>query len=363
MTKIKILLIEDNPGDVRLIQEILKEADPVKFILESESRLSKGLANLNSGNFHLLLLDLNLPDSKGLNTIKTALKETSNVPIVVFTSIDDEDTGIEALKEGAQDYLIKGQIRKELLVRAIHYAIERQKLKNKMELMKEEFLAIMAHDLKSPLSTIKSYAEILEEPEFGEICEEKTTYTKNIHYLCNMQLALIDNIVHSAKINAGKMKYCYENFSLKDLLSNLFSVFEAESRNSKIMLEMDCSNDIFVFADHIRMEQVFQNLISNAFRYTREEGRISISAYPEKGRIKITVSDTGIGIPAKEQEQLFQKYGQTEGKQFSSGLGLFIVKNILLAHNSEIKLESEEGKGTTFLFSLEQTSWDMEEKS
>ena len=125
---IKILLIEDNPGDARLLREMLTEIDGVPFDLEWSDRLSAGLERLGEKNIDAVLLDLTLPDSKGLDTFTRLQKETAGkVPITVLSGMDDADLAIQAVREGAQDYLVKGEIGSSLLARAIRYAIERKR--------------------------------------------------------------------------------------------------------------------------------------------------------------------------------------------------------------------------------------------
>jgi len=125
---IRILLIEDNPGDIRLIREMLGEVGTVSFNLKWADQLSRGLERLAKGGIDVLLLDLSLPDSHGFDTFTKAHTQVPEVPIVVLTDLNDETVGIRAMQEGAQDYLVKGQVDKNLLVRSIRYAVERQQL-------------------------------------------------------------------------------------------------------------------------------------------------------------------------------------------------------------------------------------------
>jgi len=124
---IKILLIEDNPGDVRLIQEMLSEASGVSFDLECAGRFSTGLERFAEGGIDVVLLDLGLPDSRGLETFTKVHAQVPEVPIVVLTGLNDATLAIKAVQEGAQDYLVKGQVGSNLLVRSVHYAIERKR--------------------------------------------------------------------------------------------------------------------------------------------------------------------------------------------------------------------------------------------
>lgn len=125
---IRVLLIEDSPGDVRLIEEMLKETDPGRFKLEHVDKLSTGLKHLEKGGFDVLLLDLGLPDSKGIQTLEKALTQASEVPIIVLTGLADEAVGIKAVQGGAQDYLVKGPVDSELLIRSMRYALERKRM-------------------------------------------------------------------------------------------------------------------------------------------------------------------------------------------------------------------------------------------
>ena len=128
-----VLLIEDNPGDARLIREMLAEGPPSEFELVLADRLAEGLARLSEGGIDVILLDLMLPDAYVLQTLQRTLQHASNVPIIVLTGLDNQHVGMEAVQAGAQDYLIKGQIDRNILTRAIRYAIERGKLTSQLK--------------------------------------------------------------------------------------------------------------------------------------------------------------------------------------------------------------------------------------
>jgi len=125
---IKVLLIEDNPGDVRLIWEILSEVRNSPFYLNVTDTLLKGMEAIKADTPDVILLDLSLPDSNGIYTLNRVRDKSEKVPVVIITGLDDEITAIKALKEGAQDYLVKGRTDSDLLKRALLYAIERNRL-------------------------------------------------------------------------------------------------------------------------------------------------------------------------------------------------------------------------------------------
>src|SRR5437016_4479772 len=144
---IKVLLIEDNPGDARLIQELLRDAGANQINLVHADLLSTGLECITEGGITAVLLDLSLPDSQGLETLSRVYSQASSVPILVLTGHDDEALGLEAVQSGAQDYLIKGQIDAQLLVRSIRYAIERKHSEERIQHQIERLAALRNVDI------------------------------------------------------------------------------------------------------------------------------------------------------------------------------------------------------------------------
>jgi len=128
-----VLLIEDNPGDARLIREMLLEEPGTAFRLENADRLARGLEALAAGDVSLVLLDLSLPDSYGLESFAKVYAHSPNIPIIVLTGTDDQALALAAVKSGAQDYLVKGKIDRELLLRAMQYSIERKRYQEELE--------------------------------------------------------------------------------------------------------------------------------------------------------------------------------------------------------------------------------------
>ncbi|MBI3585197.1 MAG: response regulator [Nitrospinae bacterium] len=145
---VRVLLIEDNPGDVRLIQEMLKEADYAGFELSCVESLGEALKLLEKIEFDVILVDLGLPDSQGLETLRKIYTKVSDSPIVVFTGLSDEHIGIQAVREGAEDYLVKGEVNPNLLIRVIRYAIERKQIEKEKERI--------IFELRKALSDIKT---------------------------------------------------------------------------------------------------------------------------------------------------------------------------------------------------------------
>ena len=150
-TTLNVLLVEDNVGDARLMMELLKEYENLEYTIHHVIRLSDALQILNEHQIDIILLDLSLPDSFGFETFTSMRDQAQNIPIVLLTGLDDENLAVNALKQGAQDYILKGQLDSALLIRAIKYAIERQRLVVEMEKSRELEQHLAYHDVLTNL--------------------------------------------------------------------------------------------------------------------------------------------------------------------------------------------------------------------
>lgn len=230
---------------------------------------------------------------------------------------------------------------------------KRKKAQKELQTAREEFVAILAHDLKSPLASILGFTDLLRMILSKEADnKKKLDYIDMIRQSGEMMLNQINNMVGAVKMESGKIFYNFENFSLSDLLKEIKISFSPLSIKASISLDFICSDGLRITADKEKIRQVFQNLVANALRYTPNGGKIGITVSKENMRAKVEVYDTGKGITPEDQKKLFLKFSQAKGEKKGTGLGLFIVKNYLEGHGSEILLESEPGKGTTIRFSL-----------
>lgn len=225
---------------------------------------------------------------------------------------------------------------------------ERKFMREELEKMRKEFIAILTHDLKNPLGAIMNYMELFE----GDLQEEeKRECIQMIRYSGDIMLNLINNIVGSSRIESGKMTYNFEDFLLEDLLTEVKKTFMPAAIEKEIALNFTCQKGSIIHGDREKIRQIFQNFITNALRYTKK-GCINIVASNKGERVDFEVSDTGLGIAEHEQGKLFQKFTQVTGEKGGTGLGLYIIKQYLEGHGADIRLESTVGKGTKFFFTL-----------
>ncbi len=196
---INILIVEDNPGDARLVREVLSEENVLGFSFKHVPTLKEALEWLGTNLCDIVLLDLSLPDSDGLGGLEKIVSKKSNIPIVILTGQKDKQIGLEALKKGAQDFIFKGTTDGALLGRVILYAIERKQTEEKLrEAMqaKSEFTSMVSHELRTPLTVIKESIGIIQDGTTGAINPEQEEFLaiakRNIDRLARLINEVLD---------------------------------------------------------------------------------------------------------------------------------------------------------------------------
>ncbi len=222
--------------------------------------------------------------------------------------------------------------------------------------LQANFMAMVVHDLRSFLNTIIGPVSLLEEGMMGPLTGEQSKWLTKIDSSARKLLDLVNDFLDLSKLEAGRISVVKERVDLNQLIMNSIDSHRLLAQDKKISLESLATPVSRIQADPRRLEQVFTNLLSNAIKFTGEGGKIQVGATQNGTEVKVWVRDTGIGIPAGEIGQLFEKYRQAASGIMSqykgTGLGLVICKMIAEAHGGKIWVESQEGKGTTFFFTL-----------
>ena len=221
---------------------------------------------------------------------------------------------------------------------------------------KEEFVAMITHDLKQPLVPISGNAEMLNNPKMGELNEMQKECVSEIVANANKQLAMIDNLVSAQKLGAGAMTYDIEELSTKNILKECIKTHTSAMTDKSIEYFDSSTIDVKVLGDNRRIQESFTNLILNAHDFVPQDGKIEIGVTDGEKEVTFFVKDNGNGIPKDKQDQLFKKYGQVKSdakrKFGGTGLGLAVSQELVEGMKGKIWLESEEGKGATFLFTI-----------
>jgi signal transduction histidine kinase len=367
-TPIKVLLIEDNPADARLIEVMLGEARGLDFELSWADNLTAGVKRLLDERIDVVLLDLGLPESTGLATLQRLLSQGCKVPtLVVLSGLTDEGIAVQALKSGAQDYLVKGQVDSALLVRAIRYAIGRSQADEALRLAKAKaeeanqakstFLANMSHDLRTPLNGILGFAQILQWDK--SLTERQAAGISAIRQSGEHLLTLINDILDLAKIEAGKFEIAPSDVDVSKFLHTLAGLIriKAEQKNG-LRFVCDFAPDLpaAVRVDERRLRQVLLNLLDNAVKFTdRGEVKLAVTlAAP--ARLRFEVQDSGIGMSEEQLARIFQPFEQVSDsgrRSGGTGLGLVISRELVRLLGGDIRVESRAEGGSLFAFELE----------
>ncbi len=230
-----------------------------------------------------------------------------------------------------------------------------KKLKNAQK-EKEEFVAMITHDLKQPLVPISGNAEMLANPKMGELNEMQKDCVAEIAANASRQLSMIDNLVSAQKIGAGAMEYDIEELSSKDILNDCIKTHSPIMKDKNIEYFDSSTVDIKIKGDKRRILESFTNIIQNAHDFVPQDGKIEIGVTDGDKEVTFFVKDNGEGIPKDKQEKLFKKYGQVKSdakrKFGGTGLGLAVSQELVNGMSGRIWLESEVGKGSTFFFTI-----------
>ena len=365
--EISVLIIEDNPGDARLIEEMLKEAKRFQFNFFNQKTLSEGLEELLKNEIDVILLDLNLPDCTGLNTISIIRDKVETMPIIILTGRDDEDLAINSLKLGMQDYLVKGKIDPILLERSILYAIGRQQVKLELELSKkkieEEFLRanfykdIFAHDMSNILQGILSVSQL---------CKMELTNQSVNNDIVNI-IGIIENqIIRGSKLisNVRKLSQLevstmdFQRTEIRSLLKTSINDLKNEYQTHNINIKVYSSyKSVYIQANDLLLD-VFENVLINAVKHN-ENLSVKIAIKISKKRenqisfIKIEFKDNGIGIEDLRKDSIFTRASPDNNYIGGMGIGLSLVKRIIDGYKGQIRVEDsikgDHTKGSNFI--------------
>ena len=222
-----------------------------------------------------------------------------------------------------------------------------------LDKMKSDFIAMVAHELRAPIATVEQQLNVILNKMAGEITEKQEQLLSRAKERTKGVLDLIRDLLDLSKIEAGKMVQYKESVSLQEVVSRVVELINIEAAAKKISLEfVSTSATPHINADRNSMEGIFTNLISNAIKYTQEGGSILVRLEDDNSFVKISVTDTGIGIKQEDISRIFDRFYRVKSSEtrqiVGTGLGLSIVKSIVDAHLGSIMVESEEGRGTTF---------------
>lgn len=225
---------------------------------------------------------------------------------------------------------------------------------------KSNFLATMSHELRTPLNTMIGFSDLLAEETAGPLNQKQRRFVRHVKESSRHLLALVDDILDLSKIEAGHLELKHERFSLNTAAAEVIAAVRPLAAAKEIDLETEFPEEISIFADNLRIKQVLYNLLTNAIKFTPEKGSVRLITESERAFVRLSVIDTGIGIPHEEHESIFEAFHQVPPTAVCShegtGLGLSITKHLIEQHRGRISVESEHGKGSRFHVTLPLTT-------
>jgi signal transduction histidine kinase len=358
---IQVLLVEDESAYAYLLQTFLVSTPYIE--LTHVDCLNDAIVRLKSSPVDAVLLDLNLPDSRGINTVRRVHQENPQLPILVLTGVDDEELAIAALREGAQDYLVKGEVQRGWLVRAIHYAMERQQTLDRLHQLNQElarsnqeleqFAHIVSHDLQQPLQGILGFAEILE-VIYQE--REDANFIKYINHIIDSGRSmsrLIGDLLEYSTVGAPPP--CVDPTDCNDVMEQVLGILAGTIHDCKAKITVATLPEA-IYIQETHLVQLFQNLLGNALKYRHPDRvpEVHVFCTVDDHAYKFGIQDNSIGIKPEECDQVFQIFRRLhDAKQYSGkGIGLATCKKIIDRYGGKIWVAPNASIGSTFFFTL-----------
>jgi signal transduction histidine kinase len=353
----RILLVEDNAADVRLVRQMLIDAGSRRTELMHVECMAEAERYLAETMVDVIVIDAGLPDGEGLGAIRRAHAAAPRVPLVVLTDLDDETMAAQSLHEGAQDYIIKGQIEGRGFLRAIRNAIARKR----SEGLKDEFVSTVSHELRTPLTSISASLGLLMGNAAGNLPRPMARLLSIAYANCQRLVRLVNDILDIEKMEAGRVVFNFSRVEMRQLVARVIEANQAFADGYGVRIRLEATGAAAeVRADPDRLAQVITNLLSNAIRFSVAGDEVVVAIEKGPDNVRLTVRDYGSGIPVNFRPLVFEKFAQADAgdtlQKGGTGLGLSIVKQIVERFGGEVGFADAAGGGTVFHVQL--PCWD-----
>ena len=357
-----VFIVDDNPNNLTLLATILRGAGHRVRAANSGRRALETVEALPP---ELVMLDVSMPDMDGYEVCQRlkAMPGLKAVPVIFTSALAEAVDKVRGFAAGGVDYVTKPFDRGEVLARVQTqlrvFRLQRELLARNQELSalneeKNRLLGAVVHDLRTPLTVVAGYAEFL---RLGVLDDEQRDFVEQILRTTGFMEALVDDLLDLSAIEAGSLQLRLEEIDLHEHLARVVELNRrlAARKDVRVQLAAD-PGAVVARVDAGKVEQVLNNLIGNAVKFSPRGTRVTVSLAADEGTARIAVADEGQGIPAGELAHLFEPFRvtsvrPTEGEK-STGLGLAIVHRIVTGHGGQIQAESEVGRGTTLSFTL-----------
>ena len=360
-----ILAVDDIATNIMLLKAVLSRA---KYKIVTASGGFEALEKVAAVNPDLILLDIMMPDLDGYEVLKRLKADPAHedIPVIFLTALHNPEDIVKGFKFGASDYISKPFNHEELITRVAHHiylaAAQRTIMQQRDELQatveaRDKMYSVIAHDLRSPIGTLKMVFNMLSinlsADQIGEDSFEMISMGNNI---TESTFMLLDNLLKWTKSQIGRMNTVFQEVDISEVVLFASKMSDVVAQVKNIEVEYDIPGPITVNCDVDMVKTIMRNLMSNAIKYSQEGGKIVVSVRETPTHAAISVRDNGIGIKEEDIAKLlnpethYTTYG-TKNEE-GSGLGLQLVQDLTLRNGGELTIESKEGEGSTFTFTI-----------
>lgn len=361
----KILIVDDVISNVLLLKVLLANE---KFQIATAANGQQALDQVDKEHPDLVLLDVMMPDMNGYEVAQKlkANPQTKDIPIIFLTALNSTADIVKGFQVGGNDFISKPFNKEELIIRVTHQisliAAKRIIISKTEELRRtivgrDKLYSVIAHDLRSPMGSIKMVLNMLilslEKETIGEEMYELLTMA---NHTIEDVFSLLDNLLKWTKSQIGKLNVVYQEIDVVEVMQGVIEIFTTVAAIKKIAIKMEAPEHIKVRADIDMMKTVMRNLISNAIKFSTEGTEINVIMEEKEGNAVISVRDHGCGIDEENQKKLlhtdthFSTFGTNNEE--GSGLGLLLCQDFVIKNGGKLWFNSVKGEGSTFSFSV-----------
>lgn len=374
MEILRLLIVDDETAMGKAVERALRaytvhvpEVDlEVGYAIEYVDTGEKAIEIIDARPPDILLLDHKLPGISGLDILNHLTEKSVDLLTVMITAYATLENAIAATRRGAYDFLAKPFTPEELKASVYrttkHLLLCRQaeKLAGEKRRIRFEFISVLAHELKAPLAAVQQYLDIIcgSDPAADADLIRRLS-GRSLERIQGMRKLILD-LLDATRLESGQKPRRMETVDLVKAAGMAVETMSGEAQKRGIAIEVHADAPLCITADHWEMETIFNNLVSNAVKYNRDNGRMDVYISAENDGIAVKVSDTGIGIAEEDAARLFKEFARIRNADTDtiagSGLGLSIVKKIAGLYKGDVSLESTPGRGSTFTVILKTVS-------
>ena len=370
MDILHILIVDDEYGMRRGAERALRDITvslpdingEVRFDIRTAATGKELEEKMSEGPTDILVLDHKLPDTTGLEILDRLGKSSLDLLVIMITAYASLDTAVAATRRGAYDFLAKPftpeELRGAVRKAARHLILQRQarRLADEKKQVRFQFVSVLAHEMKSPISAIEGYLQMMRERSVGDKLEDYDHMLDRCLLRIEGMRKMIADLLDLTSIESGQRQRTLVAIDLADVASQTVENVKAEAERREISIQLNVMNGMTINGDRTEIEMIFNNLISNAVKYNRDRGRVEIKVDMSCDAIRIHVEDTGIGMTQEETQRLFSDFSRIKNEKtrhiLGSGLGLSTLKKLVTLYNGEVAVKSKPDVGSIFTVTL-----------